>query len=196
MKYAYIRMSKDTSDAENQRFQIRQYLDGAEPDEWVIETITGTTSQDDRELGALIGRLQPGDELYVADVSRLGRTTLDVMESGSRIMKKKTRLVFIEPYLDLQDDIASELRFFALGLGARIQRDFISASTRRALARKRAEGVTLGRPKGSTSTNPTLEANLADIRRMREAKVSVSAIARAYGVARGTATKFLQEKGL
>lgn len=194
--FGYIRMSKDTSDAENQRFDILRHLDGKKQvDHWVIETVTGTRSQDDRQLGALIDRLQPGDEVYIADVARIGRTVLDSMESASRIMKRKANLIFIEPFLELKDDPASELHFFALSLGARIQRDYISANTKRALARKKADGVKLGRPKGSTSTNRKLAAHEADIRTMLENRVSQAAIARTFGVSRDTVRKFVRELG-
>lgn len=196
--YAYIRISKDTSDAENQRFQIERHLKekGKKVDEWIIETVSGTKAQDDRELGGLIGRLNPNDELYVADVSRLGRKVLDSMESASRIMKKKTKLIFVEPYLELRDDPASELHFFALSLGARIQRDFISANTKRALARKKASGVKLGRPKGATSINPKLNDHIGDITKMVENGVSKAAIARTFNVSRDTVRKFIIDMGI
>lgn len=193
--YAYIRVSKDTSDAENQRHEVTQYFQPA-VDAWIEETAAGNSNADDRELGKLIERLQPGDTLAVADVSRLGRRSLDVMETCARIIKKKARLISVKNNLELKDDIGSEVIFFALSLAARIEREMISARTKAALARKKAEGKRLGRPTGSTSTNATLLANEADIKKMLAAKVSKSAIGRAYGVSRETVSKFLQQKGL
>jgi DNA invertase Pin-like site-specific DNA recombinase len=194
--YAYIRMSKDTSDAENQRFQIRKTLNGIEPDEWVIETVSGKKAQDDRQLGALIARLEKGDKIYLADVSRIGRTFFDTMESAARILKRKAGVIFCDPYHELKDDPGSEFYYAAMALGARLQRDFISASTRRALARKKAEGAQLGRPKGRTSINATLAAAEADIRALRKIGASAALIARRFKVARDTVRKFLKEKGI
>jgi DNA invertase Pin-like site-specific DNA recombinase len=197
--YAYIRISKDTSDAANQRHEVFSYLanftDKAGPDEWIEETVSGKTAADDRALGALIEKLQPGDTLAVADVSRLGRRTLDVLETASRIMRKKARLVCVKSSFELKDDIASEAYFFALSLAARIEREMISARTKAALNRLKSEGKKLGRPAGKTSINPKLEAHAADIAAMRKAKVSAAAIARTHGVARDTVRKFLKEKG-
>lgn len=196
MIYAYIRISKDTSDAENQRHEILSHYNNKVSPEWVEEVVTGNSNADDRKLGELIERLQAGDTLIVADVSRLGRRSLDVMETGARIVKKKARLIACKSNLELKDDIGSEVMFFALSLAARIEREMISERTKVALSRKRAEGMVLGRPKGSTSLNKTLLENEADVRRLVAAGVSVSAIGRAYKLNRRTVGVFLKAKGL
>jgi DNA invertase Pin-like site-specific DNA recombinase len=194
--YAYIRISKDTSDAENQRHEILSHYNNKVSPEWVEEVVTGNSNADDRKLGELIERLQAGDTLVVADVSRLGRRSLDVMETGARVVKKKARLIACKSNLELKDDIGSEVMFFALSLAARIEREMISERTKAALNRKRSEGMVLGRPKGSTSLNKTLLENEADVRRLVAAGVSVSAIGRAYKLNRRTVTVFLKVKGL
>lgn len=196
--YGYIRISKDTSDAENQRHEITTALPLAKGTQihWVEETISGNTDANDRELGKLIDQLQPGDTIAVADVSRLGRRSLDVMETGARIVKRKARLLAVKSNLELKDDIGSEVMFFALSLAARIEREMISQRTKAALTRKKSEGMKLGRPVGKTSINPKLEAHATDIATMRKNRVSAAAIARTFGVARDTVRKFLREKGL
>jgi DNA invertase Pin-like site-specific DNA recombinase len=194
--YAYIRISKDSSDAENQRHEILSHYNNMVSPDWVEELVTGNSNADDRKLGELIERLQMGDTLIVADVSRLGRRSLDVMETGARIVKKKARLIACKSNLELKDDIGSEVMFFALSLAARIEREMISERTKVALNRKRSEGMVLGRPKGSTSLNKTLLENEADVRRLVAAGVSVSAIGRAYKLNRRTVTVFLRAKRL
>lgn len=194
--YAYIRISKDSSDAENQRFELLQRYGDDDSVEFIEETVSGNTDASDRQLGALIERLQPGDTLAVADVSRLGRRSLDVMETCAKVMKRKARLVAVKSNLELKDDIGSEVMFFALSIAARIEREMISERTKAALARKKSEGMKLGRPVGKTSTNATLEAHAADIATMRRNGISAAAIARTHGVARDTVRKFLKEKGL
>ena len=48
----------------------------------------------------------------------------------------------------LGDDIQSKVLAFAFGISAELERNLISQRTKEALKRRRAEGVTLGRPKG------------------------------------------------
>ena len=80
--YAYIRISKDTSDAENQRHEILSYHNNKVSPDWVEELVTGNSNADDRKLGELIERLQAGDTLVVADVRRLVAAGVSVSAIG------------------------------------------------------------------------------------------------------------------
>ncbi|OAV76194.1 multiple promoter invertase [Bacteroidales bacterium Barb7] len=93
-------------------------------------------------------------------------------------------------------DINSKVLAFAFGLSAEIERNLISQRTKEALARKRAEGVVLGRPKGSKSKIKKLTGKDAEIKELLSKKVSKSAIARILGVHRLTVTGFIKENGL
>jgi len=78
---------------------------------------------------------------------------------------------------------------FAFGLTAEIERNLISE----ALARKRAEGVVLGRPKGSKGKVKRLTGKEAEIKMLLAHKVSKNAIARLLGVHRHTVGTFVKE---
>jgi len=82
---------------------------------------------------------------------------------------------------------------FAFGLSAEIERNLISQRTKEALARKRAEGVVLGRPKGSKSARKKLTGREAEIQGFLARKISISAIGRLLGVHRLTVTAFIKE---
>ena len=65
---------------------------------------------------------------------------------------------------------------FAFGFAAEIERNLIYQRTKEALARKKAEGVILGRPKGRKSTKLKLTGQELRIKELRGKKVSMSAI--------------------
>ncbi len=78
----------------------------------------------------------------------------------------------------LGSDISSKVLAFAFGLSAEIERNLISQRTKEALARKRAEGVVLGRPKGRKSSKTKLTGAEQKISELLAKKVSYSAISR------------------
>lgn len=200
MIYGYIRISKDTSDVENQRTDIYgnqtvMNLIYSNPQNivFVEETISGKIDSDKRKLGELIAKLTEKDTLVVSDVSRLGRNTLDVAAVGAEILKRKCRLIFAREDWELKDDIGSEVLFFAFSLAARIERSMISARTKSALSRMKENGQKLGRPTGTT--NRVLEANRKEVLKYAEMGVSQTAIGKMYGVTRQTVANFLDRVG-
>ena len=109
-------------------------------------------------------------------------------------MKNDIQVWTIKDNYRLGSDINSKVLAFAFGLSAEIERNLISQRTKEALARKKAEGVILGRPKGRKSSKVKLTGKEVEIRNLLDKKVSKSAISRILGVHRLTVTKFIEEK--
>lgn len=150
MTYGYIRVSSDKQTVENQRFEINAFVSrhALNIDGWIEETISGTKAYDKRALGALLRRVAPGDTIICSELSRLGRNLFMIMEILNLCMTKECRVWTIKDNYRLGEDIQSKVLAFAFGLSAEIERNLISQRTREALARRRAEGVVLGRPRG------------------------------------------------
>ena len=81
---------------------------------------------------------------------------------------------------------------FAFGLSAEIERNLISQRTKEALARKKAEGVVLGRPKGRKSSHVKLTGKETVISELLIQGVPKSQIARIFKVNRNTVSKFIK----
>ena len=150
MIYGYIRVSSDKQTVENQRFEINNFCEKNEMkiDGWIEETISGAKAYNKRQLGILLKRVTKDDLIICAELSRLGRNLFMIMEILNICMTKECRVWTIKDNYRLGEDIQSKVLAFAFGLSAEIERNLISQRTKEALARKRAEGVILGRPKG------------------------------------------------
>lgn len=150
MIYGYIRVSSDKQTVENQRFEINNFCEKQNIviNDWIEETISGTKNYSKRQLGRLLGKVCKDDIIICSELSRLGRNLFMIMEILNICMTKECRVWTIKDNYRLGEDIQSKVLAFAFGLSAEIERNLISQRTKEALARKKAEGVVLGRQVG------------------------------------------------
>ena len=196
MIYGYIRVSSDKQTVENQRFEINNFCDNQKMkiDGWIEETISGTKAYNKRELGKLLNKVQKDDLIICAELSRLGRNLFMIMEILNICMGKECRVWTIKDNYRLGEDIQSKVLAFAFGLSAEIERNLISQRTKEALARKKTEGVVLGRPKGKKSAPEKykLHDKKILIQELLKAKVSQRKIAKICEVDRNTLARFIK----
>lgn len=196
--YAYIRISSDKQTVENQRFEILKFADEKKlrVDEWVQETVSGVKNPADRRLGVLLEHLRKDDILIATEISRLGRSIMDIMSILHDCMKRDIRVFTIKEGYELGNNISSKVLAFAFGLSAEIERDMISRRTKEGLARLKSEGKTLGRPKGTFAKKIKLSGREKEIKELLSKRVSVMAIARLMGVHRATLVNFIKTRNL
>lgn len=195
MIYGYIRVSTDKQTVENQRYEINNFCGKQEiiVNKWIEETISGSKNVDDRRLGKLLKKMKKEDILICSELSRLGRNLLMIMGVLNECMNRDIQVWTIKDNYRLGSDINSKVLAFAFGLSAEIERNLISQRTKEALARKKAEGVILGRPKGSRSVKTKLTGQEKKIQELLDKQVSYSAIGRILGVHRLTVSTFVKE---
>ncbi len=196
MIYGYIRVSSDKQTVENQRFEINRFCEKQTLviEKWIEETISGTKKVEERKLGALLKKMKKDDVLICSELSRLGRSLLMIMSILNQCMNKEIQVWTIKDNYRLGNDINSKVLAFAFSLSAEIERNLISQRTKEALARKKAEGIILGRPKGSKSSKTKLTGQEQKIKELLNKKVSYSAIGRILNVNRFTVSKFVKDK--
>ena len=198
MIYGYIRVSTDKQTVENQRYEINQFCEksGIVVDKWFEETISGSKKLEERQLGKLLKKMKKEDVLVCSELSRLGRNLLMIMGILNECMNRDVEVWTIKDNYRLGSDISSKVLAFAFGLSAEIERNLISQRTKEALARKRAEGVILGRPVGSKSAKTKLTGQEKKIQELLDKKVSYSAIGRILNVHRLTVSSFVKRQKL
>lgn len=197
MIYGYIRVSSDKQTVENQRFEINNFCERNQLliDGWIEETISGTKAYNKRELGKLLQKIKKDDLIICAELSRLGRNLFMIMEILNICMTKECRVWTIKDNYRLGDDIQSKVLAFAFGLSAEIERNLIAQRTKEALARKKAEGVILGRPKGAKTEQAKRKIYSKDklIRELLAIGTSKRKIAKIIHVDRNTLYRYLSD---
>lgn len=188
----YLRVSTGKQHLYNQKDEILRYAESKHIaiDYWVTEIVSGKKHERERKLGALLRRMKPGDTLIVTEISRLSRTLTDIMEIMGKCLRKKIRLYTTKEGYTFDDSINSKVLCFAFGLVAEIERNLISMRTKEALALRKANGIKLGRRKGSCTKLRILEMHHCEIVDMLRQRHSISKICRHYKVSRETFNKY------
>lgn len=142
---AYIRVSSDKQTVENQRNEISRYAveHKLTIDEFIEITITTRRSAKDRKIFETIDKLGDGDILIVSELSRLGRSTQEVLKIIEMILAKKSSIIFIKQNLKVshdKQDITSKVMITLFSLFAELERDLISQRTKEALKGKKDLG--------------------------------------------------------
>lgn len=155
---AYIRASTNVQDVKNQRHEILEYgnREGLHIDEFIEVTMSSRRSSRQRRIEELQERLEPGDSLLVTELSRLGRSTGEVIILINQLVAYGVIVQIIKQNLRLGQglqDMTAKVMVTLLALFAEIERDFISLRTKEALASKKAQGVILGKPKGTIQSS-------------------------------------------
>lgn len=163
MTYAYLRVSTGKQDGDNQRLGVDDFAKrrGLVIDEYIDdEGKSGTLEPEKRELGKLLKKLKQGDVLIAGEISRLGRSLFMVMRILEHCMNNGIKVYTVKDNYELGDNITSKVLAFAFGLSAEIEREMISRRTKEALAKRKAEGVQLGRKWGSKNSYTKLTKHL------------------------------------
>lgn len=148
----YIRVSTFKQDAQNQRLEILEYARSKKlhVDDFIEITISSRKSPKERRITEALDNLNPSDTLIVTEMSRLGRSTPEVITLVNQLVENEVRVIVIKQNLDIsQQDMSSKIIVTIFSLLAELERDLISSRTKEALAAKKAQGIQLGKPKGT-----------------------------------------------
>jgi len=200
MVYGYIRVSTEKQDYENQKHGILEYVNKNRLGhvEFVEETVSSRKKYEDRDISRLIASMKSGDILVTSELSRIGRSILEIMSIFKILAEKGVQTHIIKGCFVIGGDdnkIQSSVLVFAFGLAAEIERELISQRTKEALAVRKAKGVKLGRKKGAKVASK-LDGKEEAIVALLEKKIPVSSIAKMFDVARSTMINFIKSRGL
>ena len=147
----------------------------------------------DREIGRLLETADAGDVLVAAEVSRLARSTLQVLELLQAAADRGVTVHIAKNRMVLHQSLPATITATILGLAAQIEREFISARTKEALARRKAAGLPVGRPKGR-ATKLMLDDRRAQIVDYLNKGVSKRSVAKILGCSPTTLYSWIRRR--
>lgn len=143
--FGYARVSTEQQNLDRQLDALRKY--GC--DVIYNEKMTGT-KRDRPELEKMLDRMTEGDTVVIESLSRLGRSTKDLIELTELFEQKCVHLVSLKESIDTSTS-TGKLLFTLMSAIAQFERDVIADRTREGLKSARARGRTGGRPKTNTA---------------------------------------------
>ncbi len=156
---AYIRVSTDKQDLDKQRHLLLEY---AQQKQWVIQEfidaeVSASRDTKERKIDELRSKLQKGDILLVAELSRLGRNMLETLNIINELGESGINIIFVrQPELSTAGS-HTKLLLAIYSYFAEAEREYISMRTKQGLAAAKAKGKLLGRPKGSRNRSRILD---------------------------------------
>lgn len=195
MIYAYYRVSTSRQDYESQKTGVIQYCAQHNLNidrEFLDDGISGMVMAKNRNLGKLLKILQPGDTIITSELSRLGRSTVDVINTCNQIAQKQANCYMIKQAMQIDQTIMGKLMIAIFSAFAEMERDLIAQRTKEAFARKRALGHKLGRPFGCKNKKHILDGKADIILNLKKAGTSNRQIAKKLKVYPSTINSFFE----
>jgi DNA invertase Pin-like site-specific DNA recombinase len=193
---AYLRISTTDQDIEKNKADILHLANAKNLGQvqFIEETVSGTVSWKKRKIAAIIEQLQKGDNLIVSELSRIGRSMLEIMQVLSIAMEKGIHIYAIKGNWKLDDSLQSKIMAMVFSMAAEIERDLISKRTKEALKAKKAAGIKLGRPKGTGKSK--LDKYRIEIEALLKNGSTQKYIAQRFGTTEANFSLWMKKHGL
>ncbi len=149
---AYVRASSNKQDTDHQELEIRRHASKLKMEITTVVKVKVSSRKGpvERRIQEVVDQLRKGDILIVTEISRLGRSTSEIIQFINQVLNNGIRLIAIKQKLDIsRHDMQSKILVTLFSLLADLERDLISLRTKEALAAKKAQGQVLGKPKGT-----------------------------------------------
>ena len=185
MIFGYSRTS--TRDQKNSLAEQERRLREAGADEVYIEERSGKSAANRPELQAMLARVRSGDVVVCTKLDRLCRDTRDFLNIEALVSERGATLRFLDQPIDTSDPIGQLIVTILAGFG-QLEREMIASRVNEGLERAKREGKQLGRPQKDHESDPKYRGLLTLV----ESGESVTSAAKAVGISRSTAKRWLK----
>lgn len=189
VRCGYVRVSREDQRPENQIERLER--EGVPRENIFVDKVSGMSDAGDRPgfsdlLTFLSGE---GDAiLYVFEISRIGRSFVDTLQLVQVLERQGVRVWSLSPtesWSRIEDKKLRDLMLSIFAWVADRERESLIERTKLGLARAKAEGKQLGRPRRKLP--------LASIKELRDKKISFAAISRIKDIPYSTLTRNYKE---
>ena len=185
--FAYCRVSTADQTTDNQIQEITAAGFTVQKGRDITETVSGSVAAMERKgFLALLNKLEASDVLVVTKLDRLGRNVMDVLTSVQRLASMRVRVHCLAlGGIDLTSS-AGKMAMGLLAVIAEFERDLLVDRTQSGLARAKAQGKVLGRPRSVDA-----QASKLVVERLEQGE-AVAALAREFGTSRQSIMRIRQ----
>ena len=197
MIYAYYRVSNSDQNYNSQKLGVEEYCKrcGYEIDKEVIDDgVSGTVKAKDRNLWKIIKEAKSGDLVITSELSRIGRSTTDVLQTLNTLSKKGVNVYFVKQGMQLDQSPMGKMMTAILSAFAEMERDLISQRTKEGLERAKREGKHVGRKQGARNKLYKLDKDSHYIGVMLMQDITYAEMARRCGCSWATLRRYIQDK--
>ena len=148
------------------------------------EKMTGT-KRHRPELDRMISELKPGDEVVITDLTRISRSTKDLLDID---VKKTTRIRSLkDTWLNTgPDNPYTHFLLIVMSGLSQLERDLVSQRTREGLRAAKARGRCGGRPSKTNNYTDTVQ-------KLYQTGAKINEIARMTGLSRSTVNRIVKQ---
>ena len=181
MNLAYVRVSTQEQNAERQKEALRPYA----IDKWYEDKVSGK-DMDRPQLRKLLDYCREGDTIIVHDLSRLARSTKDLLSIVDLLKEKNVALVSLKEKVD-SSTATGKLMLTMVGA--------INEFERAVLLERQAEGIAIAKREGKYKGRRRVEvSNFSELyERYRVREVTKSKLAKEIGVSRPTLDRLIDD---
>ena len=199
MIYGYVRVSTTMQDTTNQEIEITRYAraNKLKLDEVFSFVVSSRRTKDERGLNKLLALIKEGDTLIFTELSRLGRSTVEVLSILNELSEKGAIVHLIKEKLviDKNGDPFQQMLISVIASFNQLERSILSLRVKEGLKGAKERGNIGGRRKGQ-KVSKKLDGKEEEIKQLLELGVGKGKIAEKLEVSRPTLNRFIEEKVL
>lgn len=176
----YVYFHTENPEVKGERAQIERYLKQHQlsTDQVVEDSQPAKLHWTERAINQVIKQMRKGDTLVVYEPNHIACSTSQILEILTIAATRGVSVHFVKYDVAVKNEGVEINTQHLLNIISKIESDFVSKRTTQALARRKAAGLPLGRPKGRQNKSLKLDKFKGEIEKYMDLGISKASIAK------------------